>query len=405
MVGYCRGVTKNPWNARPQDGEGAEPALPRTERRGDAYFRQGRLSDAEQAFVEDKAYGRALEMTLVQADVETEPRARLAHLARAKHHAERGTNPAGRREVELRYHRTRQALLEATPAGATKRAELAEIGRAFEALEALDEAAHAFRLAGDHASLARVLTAAGDVEALEEALRGQERAEQTVRAFAETRARANHLAATGQREDAIRLLRTTLRATLDPELARLEAALIDARATPQRTTLITANGPGALAVFGDEIVIGRGEGAHIVIASPVISRRHLLLRRDARGEPCVDVVGRGTLLGGAIVSGELSVQGHLELALGGVRCALDRDADGGLVVETGGKRYGVPLGPLSIGPFVIVPRDEGLRLTSRVAGTHPHLDGVTACPEGIDLARGDRVSAERNGPFVVQVAR
>ena len=400
MVGYCRGVTKNPWSR--SDGENVRSAF-RPGSEGEAYLRQGRLAEAEQAFLEEKAYGRALEMALVQADGETDARARLTHLARAKRYTVLGTDVAGKREVELRYHRTRLAIVEATPDGSTKRSELGEIGRAFEALGALDEAARAFRAGADHASLARVLTAAGDVDGLEDALRLQESAERTARDFSETRARAQHLAATGQRDAARALLRAAQRTQPSLELARLEASLGDARARVQGTTLITSDGPATLAVFGDEIVVGRGDGAQIPIASPVVSRRHLVLRRDANGEPRVEVVGRGTLLGGALVSGELSVQGYLELMIGPVRCSLDRRPDGGVVVETNGKRYGVPLGPLVVGPFVLTPNDDGLRLTSRIVGTYPYLDGVTACPEGVDLARGDRVSAERNGPFVVQV--
>jgi hypothetical protein len=288
-----------------------------------------------------------------------------------------------------------------------QRSELGEIGRSFEVLGALDEAAQAFRAAADHASLARVLGAAGDVDGLEEALSGQQAAERAQRAIEEARAAAHHAVATGQREAALASLTAVLRTGPNAELGRLRAAIEEARAARRGTRLIDARGIARTCVFGDTVVIGRSETAEIPVASPVVSRRHLVLRAGSDGVPRVTIEGRGTLLGGALVSGELSVNGHLELLLGAVPVTLDRDEGAGVLVTIAGEhhRYWAPLGPLVIGPFVITPTGDGLRLVSSSPASHPYLDGSTACPEGIDLARGDRVSAERGGPSLVTVAR
>ena len=371
------------------------------ESRGEALLRAGKPLEAEGAFVRDRAMGRALSTALLLADSEDEPRARLVHLGRARLYAAEGTDDAGAREVALRYHRARQSLLESAAPGRTQRSELSEIGRSLEALNALEDAVRAYTAAGDREAVARVLASSGDIEGLEDALRDTQTTERTSRSLTAARAEVGHLISTGQRRAARARLDLALHDHADAELERIRDRLDDRRARA-RGTVVEEHGAAPWTwIFGDEVVVGRGDGAGIVVQSPLVSRRHLVLRRGHDGRPSIAVEGRGTLLGGALVAGDLSLNGYLELSLGPARCAFEPLPDGGVVVTAGGQRFRLALGLLSVGPFVVRPDGDGLRLEA--APAIPYLDGVTACPEGVDLERGDRFAEARGGPIVLRV--
>jgi tetratricopeptide (TPR) repeat protein len=458
LVGYCRSVSKVGWS------EGANEAA-----KGEALLRAGRLEEAEEAFARGQAFGRALAIALELADGELDAPKRLRHLARAVRHAPQGTDEDGAREVKLRYYRARRALLLGAAGGATQRNELAEVGRAFEALDALDEAARTYRDAGDDEARLRVLLAAGEIDGVEEVLAVVRQRESSARRATELRAIADHLWATGQRDEAAR---TLVRAAEDgPEAARsplapAAATLLERLATSRARvagTRVRERVAGSDVqggedeseievtwVFGDRVVVGRAEDATIRIASPLVSRRHLVISRGEDGLCQVENVGASTLLAGAQVAGRLSVNGYTKLALGPVTLELfPRFEDDGepsrtraaassggatgprrfhsVRVVVAGTTYRLPLGPLTVGPFEVVPvplpvgvshfvasgaggdRGDGLRLRPTAgAGSPPsvavpYLDSVTACPEGIDLVRGDRIAQSRGGPPLLHV--
>jgi tetratricopeptide (TPR) repeat protein len=429
LVGYCRSVTKVGWGESAHEGA-----------KGEALLRAGRLAEAEEAFVRARELGRALAIALELADAELDPHRRLHHLARAVRHAPEGTDPAGAREVKLRYYRARRALLGAAAAGSTQRNELAEIGRAFEALDALDEAARTYREAGDDEARLRVLVAAGEIDGVEEVLASVRGRESSARKEQEIRAVAEHLWATGQRDQAARTLAGPLLEAGAPGVGGHEtvagsAKLLDRLANDRarvRGTRVVETFPGSSEgevtwVFGERVVVGRADDATIRIPSPLVSRRHLVLFRGPDGGCELENVGASTLLAGAQVGRRLSVYGYTKLELGPVHVELwplfdtaeETSATAplrrlhGLRLVVGGAAFRLALGPMHVGPFVVEPvplppgvpfsldQGDGLRLRPEVpaaaGGAVPHLDGVTACPEGIDLLRGDRITVARGG--------
>lgn len=120
----------------------------------------------------------------------------------------------------------------------------------------------------------------------------------------------------GRRLEAIRHLRTHVRGGADGRLVeRLIAA--ERCLTMQPRQRVRLDAELVTLVFGTPAWLGRADCA-IEVRSPVVSRAHLLFRHDTRGLVVVDRdSANGTFLGSARLSGELVVDGTVELALGG----------------------------------------------------------------------------------------
>jgi len=143
-------------------------------------------------------------------------------------------------------------------------------------------------------------------------------------------------------------------------------------------------------------VVGSGQGCDLRLTDPLVSRKHLEIHSGPRGVKIVDRGSRnGTFFHGARV-GDLVVDGHAELTLGGTRLAVQVDGDAVKVPFSRHTSFGHA-----------VAESEAMRLVFRVLEVAASKD-VTVLLEG-ESGTGKEVlataiheeSARRDGPFVV----
>jgi hypothetical protein len=287
---------------------------------------------------------------------------------------------------------------------ATARRDLADAAAELESLGDAAQAAEAYALAGDLDGEARALISAGEVEKLENVLdrdRDRARSEREQRGAAQE---VEHLVALGQR----RLALSRAEAAGQGERAR---ALLAQRAMVPRI-MIELRGHRTTLVLGDEVVLGRTEGA-ITIASHAVSRSHVTIARVAGRIEVRDLGSRnGTELRGMRIGGAIAmpVDGEspgLDLKIGGevpLRLAPSTLLDGALAIEVGGAHYVAPLGlaHLGVGSWVLEAGIDGW--VDLVTGDGPHAYlGTTELGERTALLAGDAVGIERGGPAVLRV--
>jgi hypothetical protein len=328
------------------------------------------------------------------ADLASEPRQALELLVRARRMVPAETDVG--RALARRYLRIRLDL--ARRSGVALPSELAAIGAELELVGDVAGAREALKLAGDREGETRLLIANGEIDALEETLSAEQDAARRAIRLKDALREVAALEAAGQRVRAIDLARRQ-----DGPEARAAASTIEARLARPPMLRMEVLGKAARLILGDEVIVGRRD-ADLIVVSPVVSRHHLRLFRGADGLPWVEGLGaaNGTVLAGARLSGAVPVHAPLSLSLGGeVPCVLT-PGDAGLFVEIGGETILAPLGPGRAGPFAIAVVGDVYRLSPLQGGPVPLLDR-TSIAEGLDLAIGDELRSDRDGPIVLKV--
>lgn len=353
----------------------------------------GRLEEATAAYLEAGERAEATRLLSLRADSEPDANRRLRLLGQAVALAEgEGAADIRRRRARLCLELVKLQSLQLVPS------ELSELGLELEALGEPALAAEAFSRAGDVDAQARALVAAGAIDRLEQVLEAQQdRVREERRKDALSR-RVQDLELAGRRREALEAARIDARS--DPRLEAVVRAIEARRAEGPRVRL-SLDGEPLEVLFGDQVMIGRA-GADLVVASPSVSREHLLVRRGARGPEVVDQGSRnGTLLGGARIDVPVSVGAGLELELGGEVRLQIAPWQGGVKLEVAGQCVHAPLGPLTLDGWSLeLASDRWLELEAR--GPGPLLSGLRV-DQRIQLCRGDRLTEEVGGKVRLEV--
>jgi hypothetical protein len=163
-------------------------------------------------------------------------------------------------------------------------------------------------------------------------------------------------------------------------------------------------------VLGDEIVVGRSEGA-ILVASHAVSRRHLAIARAEGGVVVRDVGSRnGTTLRGMRIAGAIPVDLALglELKLGGevpLRIAASAELAGAVSIAVGGARYVAALGParLGVGAWRLEAASDGW--VELVTDDDPvAYAGASRLDARVPLLAGDAIARARDEAAAFRVA-
>lgn len=375
----------------------------RARARAERAERSGELARAVELWLEAGLGDEAARVLLLRADAARDTEARLAFCEAA---AKAAASVEARRTAVGRKASLELDLLEA--AVSSSRAEWERVARALEEAGLFERAAKAFARAEDGEGEVRALTQAGAIDALEARLEAEGQRDSARRDVEATLARFEDQDRSLARAAALALARAALdrppRSDDARERAGRERLALAARTVRERLLrppFLRARLAGAPLhlILGDEVVIGRSEGA-LVIPAPSLSRRHVRLFRAADGPAVEDLGSRnGTRLGGARLERALPVTGALELTLGDeVRVTLAPDPLG-VRIEAAGQTFVAPLGPAPIGAWRVVDATEGGEALVRVLsepGARPFAGGLEV-GSPVELCRGDTLSAERGG--------
>jgi FHA domain len=366
---------------------------------------RGELAKAVELFVEADEPGEAARVMLLRGDAETEPRARLLHYTQAA-----ATAPAAHEASE--EARKKRAELVITLAGETAISAMAkkDVLAAAAELEALGEqelAAKAYAMCGDTDGEARALAGAGDVDKLEDLLSMQQAKERESRKRANASAEIDLLAASGRRREALEAAENQARAHPDDLQARERAQGLRGRKALGPLARVLVRGVPLALVLGDEVVIGRSEGA-LTISSNAVSRRHARVARDPESGAFIEDLGsrNGTQLHGMAIAGKMSVGEGLELKLGkevSLRVTPSAALEGAVEIELAGSKWIAPLGPARIGVGawrLELAADAWIELSSGDPPAYLHDVALTA---RTTLLVGDAVSETRGRPAVLRV--
>lgn len=353
----------------------------------------GHLDEATALYVEAGARDEAARVLALRAGSALEPGERLALLAQAAGMAE------GDAAHELYVRRARLSL-ELARAGTLRpgQSELRALGQQLEAMAEPALAADVYALAGDTDAEAQALVAAGAVERLEEVLDARQSADRKTRERDELARRVRDLEQAGRRREALSLgagLRD------DADIAALLRRIEIERVSGPCAKLVL-DGTELEIAFGDELVIGRAE-ATLVVASPAISRRHLLVRRGISGPEALDAgSSNGTTLAGARVDVPVAVGEGIELLLGGEVSVALAPWKSGVRVAVGRRVVYAPLGPLDVDGWRIAPApDDWLELEAR----SPAFLGALRVDARLELCRGDALAPAAGAPPRLEVRR
>ena len=379
-------------------GKGRQAAAARTaELRGD-------LARAAELFGEAGQPEEAARVMILRADSETEARAKLQFLAQASQLAPPGSDR--QKEARLRRAELLLALAGDATVSAVARHEVIEAARDLEAVGEPLKAAEAFARAGDKEGEARALQAAGDVERLEFLLSSEQFKERVSRARDDRTKDVDLMIECGRRREALAALDDLLRATPDDAPLRERANALRSRRVTAPIVALDMLGERWTMVLGDEVVIGRSEGA-IKVSSNAVSRQHLRITREGEDVLVRDLQSRnGTQLRGINLAGSLPVRDGLDLKLGRevtLRIAPCKRLAGAVEIEVAGGRYVASLGK-NLLPI------EGLTLASGTDGwievvahgTHVYVGGVE-WTQNATLLAGDSITTTRTGDPVLKV--
>lgn len=379
-------------------GKGRAAAQARTsELRGD-------LARAAELFGEAGQPDEAARVMILRADGETEARTKLQYLAQAAQLAPAGTER--RKEARLRRAELLLALAGDASVSAIARHEVIEAARDLEAVGEPLKAAEAFARAGDKEGEARTLQAAGDVERLEFLLSSEQFKERSSRAREDRTKDIDLMIECGRRREALAALDDLLRATPDDAPLRERANSLRARKVVAPIVGLDMLGSRWTLVLGDEVVIGRSEGA-IKVSSNAVSRQHLRITREGGDVVVRDLESRnGTQLRGINLAGALPVHDGLDLKLGrevSLRIAPCKRLEGAIEIEVAGERYVATLGKnvLPIDGLTLATGTDGwVELVTE--GAHAYVGGVE-WTERATLLAGDAIATARAGEVAVRV--
>jgi hypothetical protein len=368
---------------------------------------KGDLANAAVLFAEAGDLGEAARVMILRGDSEPDREKRVQHYTQAA-----ATAPQGH-EVRALAMKKRALLVIALageaggPASGGARHDLLEAARDLESVGEQEHAAQAYARAGDTEGEARALAQAGDVEKLETLLTEQQSKEREERRRHDAFAEIELLVASGRRREAIAAADALADVTPGSDAARARADQLRARRARGPVARLVIEGAPCTMVLGDEIVVGRTEGA-LQVSSSAISRRHLTIARDAGGIVVRDLASRnGTLLRGLAIAGSVPIGDGLELRLGKevpMRITPSAKMEGAVEIELGGTRYLAPLGAArlpSLAWRVEQAPDGWIELASYDA--HPaFISGVQLVPRATLLV-GDAIARERGGPVALRI--
>jgi tetratricopeptide (TPR) repeat protein len=371
---------------------------------------RGDLERAAQLFAEAGQPEEAARVLLLRGDADTDAKKRLLYYTLATSLAPEG-HPIAALAARKRalFVVTLAGDGHGAPTSPAARHDLLEAARTLEALGDQESAADAYRRAGDVESEARALEHAGEVDKLEWLLTEQQTKDREVRQREGASHEQDLLVASGRRREAL--------AKADGERERQ----LRARRALGPIAKIVLRGAGMSLVLGDDVVIGRTEGA-LQIASAAVSRRHLLITRsgvsggaNADAGPAREVVVRdlqsrnGTLLRGLALAGDARVGDGIDLRLGKevpVRIAPAGELSGAMAIEVLGVRHLAPIGPLALH---MPPGEWRLELASDGWIELVTSDGPAAFIGGSEVASrstllvGDAIALTRTGDAVLRV--
>jgi hypothetical protein len=367
----------------------------------------GDLARAVQLFVEADALDEAGRVMLLRGDTETDPRNRLLHYTQAARTAPEGHAT----QAEARRKRAELMLALAGDGGqsAVARKDMLDAARELEEIGEGALAAEAYRKLGDREGEARALAIAGDVERLEYLLSEDAHESQHQRDRQSKAADVEVKVAAGLRREALTIAeRLATENKGDQKLGELARGVRERRLVGPVVRALLGSEPVNL-VLGEEVIIGRTEGA-LQVASSSVSREHLRIAKSTTlGATLTDLGSRnGTLFRGAKLAGALPVHEGVEVRLGGevrVRVTPSSRLPGALDIELGGERYVAPLGTCRL-PIA------GWRLETAADGwvelhtdeQHPAFVRDLALAIPTTLLRGDELSPTRGGEPVLRFA-
>ncbi len=366
---------------------------------------RGELARAVELFVKAEELGEAARVMLLRGDAETEPRARLVHYTQAAAtapEADPWKEGARRKRAELVI-----AMAGGSALSAVVRKDVLAAAAELEALGDPEAAAKAFALAGDTEGEARALAGAGDVEALEELLTAEQAKARDERKRKDASADVEVLAQAGRRREALAAAEEHARARVSDLAIRERAHELRARRAEGPLVRVTLRDRAMALALGDELVIGRTEGA-LRVPSNAVSRRQVRVARGADGAVFVEDLGsrNGTQLHGMAIAGRMPLGDGLELKLGkevALRVAPTADLGGAVVIELAGATWLAPLGPakLGVGDWRLELAQDGW--IELVSGAPEAFARDVALVPRTTLLTGDAIGEARGGPPVLRV--
>jgi hypothetical protein len=383
----------------------------------DRFFGKGRVAAAARAaelrgdlirsaelFGEAGQAEEAARITLIRAEGESEARARLQLLALAARIAPEGT--VTNRTARLRRAELLLALAGDTTISAVARQEMSEAAQNLEQMGEPLKAADAYARAGDKEGQARALQAAGDVDRLEYLLSTEQHEDRISRAREDRARDVDLMVECGRRREALAALVDLLASAPDDAPLRQREAVLRARRVSAPLVTLELTGERWVLVLGDEIVVGRSEGA-IKVPSNAVSRQHLRIYRDGDEIVVKDLESRnGTQLRGVNLAGALPVKDGLDLKLGRevpLRIAPSSRLSGAVDIELGGERYVAALGRTELpglGLELTAGSDGWVELLSRTG--RAYAGDVEMVPRATLLV-GDALGSRRGAEPAIRV--
>lgn len=312
---------------------------------------RGDLARAAELFDEAGHDEDVARVMVLRGDAEPDARTRLQYFTQASKRAPQETET--NRTARLKRAELLLALAGDTAVSAVARHEVTEAARDLEAIGEPVKAAEAFARAGDTEGEARALQAAGDVERLEFLLATEQHKERVSRSRDERTKDVDVMIDSGKRREALKVLEELLSGAPDDAPLRERANGLRARRVLAPIVALEARSPDGhveryVFVTGDEVVVGRTEGA-IKVASNAVSRQHLRITRSADGVIVQDLASRnGTQLRGINLAGPLPVHEGIDLKLGKevpLRITPSTRLAGAVEIGVAGEKYYAFLGP------------------------------------------------------------
>ncbi len=367
---------------------------------------RGDLVRAGELFGEAGDTEQVARIMVVRGEAELDARARLLLFTQAARLAPDGTET--NRTARLKRAELLLALAGDAVVSAVARHEVTEAARDLEAIGEPLKAAEAFARAGDKEGEARALQAAGDVERLEFLLSTEQHKERVSRSRDERTKDVDVMIECGKRREALAVLEELLAAAPDDAPLRERANGLRARRVLAPIVAVEALGERWVLVTGEEVVIGRTDGA-IKVPSNAVSRQHLRIAREGGAVMVRDLQSRnGTQLRGINLAGPLPVGDGLELKLGKevpVRISPSKRLPGAVEIDVSGEKYHACLGPTSTpihGVELAPGADNWIELVTN--GARAFQGGVELVPRAT-LLLGDAISTMRGSEPMLRVIR
>jgi hypothetical protein len=369
---------------------------------------QGDLARAAQLWADADRADEAARVMLLRGDAEPSTSLRLQHYVQAVALA-----PPGHAVRDIARRKRALLALGVARQGATSAAARQDLLEAALELESLGEhvhAADAYALAGDVEGEARALVQGGEVDRLEDVLGRDRDRTSAERRRQTTSLEIERLLSGGDRRLALVKASAAAEERREDASATERVRAIRARRAEGPSVTIELRGRRMRLVLGDEVVIGRSEGA-IQLASHAVSRRHLGIARAEDRIVLRDLGSRnGTELRGMRIAGAIPVpmDEGLVLKLGGeVAVLLSRaeEIDGALAIEVAGAKYVAPLGVarLGIGAWRLVTGEDGWVELVTDDAPFAHLGGARLGPRTA-LLSGDAFTETRGGAVVLRIS-